>query len=133
MWKHWKYVVFLTGKFASNWLLVGWAGDYDITGFPGKYYEDHIVYVRGNPIDQSTSFSTPIVAALAAKIVDTNPELKAEDVKTIILNSSDIEEMSSFLNFNEDTGSSTFEKVKVPIVNWDSAISCATSLSCLNN
>jgi len=126
-------VVFLTGKFASNWLLVGWAGDYDVIGFPGKYYEDHIVYVRGNPIDSSTSFSTPIVAALAAKIVDTNPELKAQDVKTIILNSSDIEEMSSFLNFNEDTGESTFEKVKVPIVNWDSAISCATSLSCLNN
>ena len=126
-------VVFLTGKFASNWLLVGWAGDYDVIGFPGKYYEDHIVYVRGNPIDSSTSFSTPIVAALAAKVVDTNPELKAEDVKKVIMNSSDIEEMSRFINFNEDTGTSTYEKVDVRIVNWDSAIACATSLSCLNN
>ena len=126
-------VVFLTGNFASNWLLVGWAGDYDVIGFPGKYYEDHIVYVRGNPIDSSTSFSTPIVAALAAKVVDTNPELRAEEVKKVIINSADIEEMSRFLNFNEDTGESTYEKVKVPIVNWDSALSCATSLSCLNN
>ena len=130
----WKMLVFLTGKFSSNWLLVGWAGDYDVIGFPGKYYEDHMVYVRGNPLDQSTSFSTPIVAALAAKIVDTNPELKAEDVKKIILNSADIEEMSSFLvKFNEDTYATTVEAFEVAIVNWDSAISCATSLSCLNN
>ena len=126
-------VIFLTGKFSSNWLLVGWAGDYDVIGFPGKYYEDHMVYVRGNPLDSSTSFSTPIVAALAAKIVDTNPELKAEDVKKIILNSADREDMWRSVKFDNDTYATTVEAFEVSIVNWDSAISCATSLSCLNN
>ena len=45
---------------------------------------------------------TPIVAALAAKIVDTNPELKAEDVKKIILNSADREDMWRSVKFDND-------------------------------
>ena len=125
-------VVFLTGNFATNWLLVGWAGDYDVIGFPGKFYENHIVYVRGNPLDSSTSFSTPIVAALAANIVDSNPKLNAQEVKQIIINTADKENMSRATNYYEDTGETIFETVIVPIVNSESALRCAVSLDCLS-
>ena len=126
--------IFMTGNFESHWLLVGYAAPNSnevLSVVPGPYYEDNIVYVRGNFIDSSTSFSTPIVAALAAKVIDTNPSLTAAEVKKIIINSSDMTNASRLKSLQN--GVQINETVRVPIVNWDSAISCATSLSCLNN
>ena len=129
--------VFKTGNFESHWLMVGNSQLPEFnqvnSTIPGKYYEDSTVFVGGNPIDASTSFSTPIVAALAAKIIDTNSSLTAAEVKKIIINSADVTITKIFDYYDTELSQTIYKDYEAKIVNSDAALLCAVSLDCLFN
>ena len=75
---------------------------------------------------RSCSQATPIVAAAAQQVADTNHSLSAAQVKQVLMGSADLKRVERQIHIN---GKASFETVRV--LNPTQAVACARTLDCL--
>jgi len=93
---------------------------------------EHTIYASGAKYGDTSSCSqaTPVVAAIAQKVIDANPSLTAQEVKQVLLRSSVSQSAFRATGFTE-SGTTIQVTETVLIANSRQAVECARSLECL--
>lgn len=94
-------------------------------------FVENTIYASGAVYGDTTSCSqaTPIVGAIAQKVIDANPSLSAAQVKQILLESAD--RRTAYRSTSVTGGVTNRVAESVRIVNSQRAVQCAQSLACL--
>lgn len=90
---------------------------------------EHTIYAYGAQYGdvRSNSMTTPLVAAMAQRVIDTNPSLSAPQVKQVLLRSADLR--TGYRVLGDPNSAPIAETVRV--ANAASAVECARTLRCL--
>ena len=123
----------VTGEGLANTLFVC-AFDPSQSAVVGNHsgpFAENTIYASGAVYGDTTSCSqaTPIVGAIAQKVIDANPSLDAAQVKQILLESAD--RRAAYRTISVTGGVSNNVAESVRIVNSQRAVQCAQSLECL--
>lgn len=102
-----------------------------VVGLHSGPFLENTVYASGAIYGDTKSCSqaTPIVGAVAQKVIDVNPALTAAQVKQILIESAD--KRTAYRTMSVAGGVSNNVSETVRIVNSQSAVQCARSLDCI--
>jgi hypothetical protein len=102
-----------------------------VVGLHSGPFLENTVYASGAIYGDTKSCSqaTPIVGAIAQKVIDVNPALTAAQVKQILIESAD--RRTAYRTMSVSGGVSTNVSETVRIVNSQRAVQCARSLACI--